>query len=50
MTEVRIAMPAEKFDPAHPVTEIRPLLDVGLFEFGVKARPATPCVELAVGT
>ena len=49
MPEVRVAMPAQQFDPAHAEAEVRALNNIGFLELRMKTGPATSCVELAAG-
>jgi len=48
MPQVRIAVAAKQFDPAHTQAVIRTLHNVRLLELGVEAGPTAAGIELAV--
>ena len=48
--EVRIAVAAEQFHPAHAVTLVRPLHDIGFLKFRMKTWPAATGIEFALRT
>ena len=49
MPQVCVTIAAQQFDPAHAKACVRPLYNIGFFEFRVKAGPAAAGVELTVG-
>jgi predicted aminopeptidase len=49
MPEVRVTVATQQFNPAHAEAFVRPLYNIGLLEFRVKAGPAAAGVELAAG-
>ena len=50
MTKMCVTMTAKQFDPAHTLTVVRTLHDIGLFEFRVKTGPATARIEFTFRT
>lgn len=50
VTEVGITVAAEQFYPAHAVTVVSPLHDIGFLELRMKTRPPATGIEFALGT